>query len=487
MPKKIDTIRPEDLTPEDLDLAWMTSPAAMAEKLNNGKFQIYKYIEYLDDIITQGILKGGARIVVSLPPRHGKSTLTSLHVPAWFLTLHPDKHVILASYEAMFAAKWGKETRNFIQEHPELGVELAQDSLASDRWNTTEGGGMFTTGIGGPVTGRGGHLIIIDDPIKNFEESKSETIRQNHIDWFNSTLYTRCEPGASIILLMTRWHEEDMAGYLLTQHQDNWTEIRLPAIAEANDMLGRDPGEALCPERYDLTALNRIKTAVGPGPWASLYQQRPAAEGGDMFKAEMFSYGPLQDSFDYTFIVVDTAYTDKQSNDFTCAVAFGMRDGQLFVMDVFRKRIKASDLEEPLVAFIQRHTKYGFRGVYVEPKGHGIYLNQSLPRRGVVVPSETQLQDFYKDRKNDKVVRANNIIPHLSTRKIIINEQLNTKEELLNEVMNFPRAKHDDFVDCVIDGVKIAFVVYGTGGLSICDVLGTKAELELATRFGLRM
>jgi len=131
-----------------------------------------------------------------MPPRHGKSWLSSLYSPAWFLSLWPEQNIILTSYEATFAASWGRQVRNFLQEHSEaLGVSLADDSLASDKWNTSEGGGMITAGIGGPVTGRGGNLIICDDPLKNFEEASSEVIRQKHIDWFNSTLYTRAEPA----------------------------------------------------------------------------------------------------------------------------------------------------------------------------------------------------------------------------------------------------------------------------------------------------
>ena len=344
--------------------------------------------------------------MISMPPRHGKSWLTSLYTPAWYLSLWPDRNIILASYEATFAATWGRNVRNFLQENQSnLGVRLADDSLSADRWNTTQGGGMVTAGIGGPITGRGGHLLIIDDPIKNWEEASSDLIREKQIEWFNSTLDTRAEPEASIIVLMTRWHERDLAGYLLTEHYDKWEEIKLPAIAEENDPLGRVVGEALCPERYNVETLANIQAAVGPRVWSSLYQQRPAPLEGNLFKEEMFEFGNIPQEFDFTFIMGDTAYKDKQENDFTVFTAFGVKGDSLFVIDVLRGRIQASDIEAPVLAFINRFSSYGFRGAYIEPKGHGIYLNQVLPRKGVLMPGESQLKEFYSDRHLNKVER----------------------------------------------------------------------------------
>jgi hypothetical protein len=266
---------------EILDSLWRLSPARLAEHLSEGRFQRFEHIKFMDQKITQAVSRGNARLIISCPPRHGKSWLTSLYTPAWFLSLWPEKNIILTSYEATFAATWGRQVRNFIQENSaQLGISLADDSLASDRWNTDMGGGMITAGIGGPITGRGGHLIIIDDPVKNWEEACSETLRQKHIDWFNSTLYTRAEPGASIIILMTRWHSDDLAGHLLSEHEDHWEEVRLPAIAEDSDPLGRSPGAALCPERYDKAALQKIRNAVGDRVWNALYQQTPTSSVG---------------------------------------------------------------------------------------------------------------------------------------------------------------------------------------------------------------
>lgn len=442
----------------------------MAEHLTQGKFQRFRHVQFLDRKLAQSIALGGARLVISMPPRHSKSWTTSLYTPAWFLSLWPDKNVILTSYEATFAATWGRQVRNLMQEHQfELGVRIAEDSQAADRWTTTAGGGMTAVGIGGPLTGRGGQLLIVDDPLKNHEEAASELIKQKQIDWFNSTLYTRAEPGASIIVLMTRWAERDLAGYLLTEHQDPWEEIRLPALAEEDDPLGRTYGEALCPERYDVEALQGIQKAVGPNVWAALYQQRPAPAEGNLFKAEMFEFSSIPDTFDYTFITADTAYNDKQENDFTVFTAFGVKNKELYVIDVLRERIKSADIEIPASEFIRKFMNrgWGFRGAWIEPKGHGIYLNQILPRKGLLLSGEAQRKEFYSDRHLNKVERANNAIPHLVGRKVRINQSIRQKEELVTECLAFPRGKHDDFTDTLIDAVKFAFC----RKLSILDAL----------------
>lgn len=433
----------------------------MAEYISGGEFSRFNHIEKISHLVALAISRGGARIILSAPPRHGKSFLMSRWVPSWFLSHWPNKKVILASYEAAFAASWGRQVRNILQDNPVLGVTVASDSHAADRWDTTVGGGMFTAGVGGPLTGRGGDLLLIDDYVKNSEEADSPTYQQRAINWWNTTFRTRAEPKSSIIILATRWHENDLIGYLTSESNENrneWTVINLPALANSNeDWMGRKYGEPLCPERFDLEDLEDIKRAVGARSWSALYQGAPSPQTGGLFTSEMFVFVDLPGQFDYRFIMADTAYKDKQENDFTVFTAFGVAGGQLYILDVFRKQIKASDLENPAIHFIQRFSGYGFRGAYIEPKGHGIYLNQILPKRGIVIPSESQLKEFYADRRFDKVTRANNAVPHLGYRKVYINRAIADKETLVNEALTFPRARFDDFTDTLIDGVRYAF------------------------------
>lgn len=444
----------------------------MGEHLSQGGFTRYPHIEKISHLVSTSISKGGARIILSAPPRHGKSFIMSRWVPVWFLSHWPNKKVILASYESAFAAHWGRQVRNILQDNPVLGVTVASDSHAADRWDTTNGGGMFTAGVGGPLTGRGGDLLLIDDYVKNAEEADSPTYQQRAIDWWNTTFRTRAEPNASIIILATRWHQHDLIGYLTSEDNENrseWTVINLPAISESvDDFMGREVGDALCKERFDTAALMDIKKAVGSRSWSALYQGSPTPATGGLFTSDMFDFVDLpQTDFDYRFIMADTAYSDKKENDFTVFTAFGMIHGELYILDVFRKQIKASEVEGPALGFINRFSGYNFRGAFIEPKGHGIYLNQMLPRRGAVIPGEKQIKDFFSDRTMDKVTRANNVVPHLGYRKVHINRNIADKEALLAEVLTFPRARWDDFTDTVIDGVKYAF----GKSLSLFDVM----------------
>lgn len=461
----------KSLNPVLTDL-WRLHPARMAGEITGGEFIRYQHIEKISQLVAQSIFEGGARIILSAPPRHGKSFLMSRWVPSWFLSHWPNKHVILASYEAAFAASWGRQVRNILQENPKLGVQIAQDSHAADRWHTSLGGGMFTAGVGGPLTGRGGDLLLIDDYVKNSEEADSPTYQRRAIDWWHTTFRTRAEPGASIIILATRWHQNDLIGHLISEENENraeWTVINLPAVAESNDdFVGRKFGDPLCKERFDLAALEDIRKAVGARSWSALYQGSPTPASGGLFTADMFDFVELPIvNYDYKFIMADTAYNDKQENDFTVFTAFGVLSGELYILDVWRKQIKAAEIEIPALGFIQRFSGYNFRGAYIEPKGHGIYLNQMLPRKGAILPSEANIKEFFSDRKLDKVARANNAVPHLAYRKIHINKNLHDKEALLAEVLTFPRARFDDFTDTVIDGVKYAF----TTRRNILDVL----------------
>lgn len=260
-------------------------PHTYANYATEGRFRMYRHVHHIGEQIGAKIRKGGARLIINLPPRHTKSMLVSEWCPLWFLEHWPRRHVILCSYQADIAEDFGRKCRNEARSNPRVGVELVEDSKSSSRWNTPQGGGMITAGVGGAITGRGFHLGIIDDPLKNWKDAFSATIRRHQRDWFESTFYTRAEPGASMIVLNTRWHPKDLAGFLIDEHKDPWEVISLPAVAEAGDPLGRQPGEALCPERYDEQALAQIRAGIGPAKWDALYQQKPmGGTTGQLYK-----------------------------------------------------------------------------------------------------------------------------------------------------------------------------------------------------------
>lgn len=235
-----------------------------------------RHLDFLSLELATAAMTPGARIMVHAPPRHGKSDLISKWFPLWCLEHWPHKRVILCAYSDTFASRWGRRVRNEAAEYKDqLTVRISQDSKANDDWETTEGGGMKTAGVGGPITGRGGDIMIVDDPIKNWEEAGSSNRRDTVGDWWDTTFLTRLEPGGIVVLDMTRWHEDDLAGRIIesTEGKD-WKVINLLAEAEEGDILGRAVGDPLWPERYgreDLAKVKRRSNYV----WESMYQQRP--------------------------------------------------------------------------------------------------------------------------------------------------------------------------------------------------------------------
>ena len=237
----------------------MRSPAYFGWWLSNGVYKRPRHLEYISSRLGPAIDKGGARIVVCAPPGHGKSELISRTIPAWFEWKYPERRVGLLGYSDGFADSWGRKVRDLIVEHPELGVKLDQGKDdAVGEWRTTKGGGMICAGIMGGIMGRRLHLAVIDDPVKNAADAYSPTYQERMRDTYQSTIGSRLEPNASVIVTMQRWPSSDFVTWLIEQTQagrEHWEVILLPAVAEADDVLGRSIGEPLWPERYDVDAL----------------------------------------------------------------------------------------------------------------------------------------------------------------------------------------------------------------------------------------
>lgn len=302
----------------------------------------------IDDLLLDLAAGIGRRQLIFAPPRHGKSWLVSHLFPAWYLLVYPDRDVILTSYEADFAATWGRKVRDTVNRWGRLfDVRVRSDSKAADRWQIDgHGGGMRTAGAGGPILGRGANLFIIDDPIKNAEEALSPTYRQKVWDWFNSTAETRLEPGAGVVVTQQRWHTEDLGGRLLAEQPDDWRCFSLKALAETDDPLGRPVGAALWPERYDAGELER-KRRNAPTWFAAQYQQRPLDLEGGFFRGleriRIVDAAPTEGQFRRVVRFWDLAATLAQAGadpDYTAGVKIGKHsDGTLWVLDVVRVRV----------------------------------------------------------------------------------------------------------------------------------------------------
>ena len=227
------------------------------------------------------------RLMITMPPRHGKSELASRRFPAWFIGRNPGKQIIAASYNSDLASDFGREVRNIVAS-PEYGAlfdcTLAIDSKAANRWHTDKGGMYVAAGVGTAITGRGADILLIDDPFKDRQEADSEITRQRVWDWYTSTAYTRLMPGGAVVVINTRWHDDDLSGKLLAEQDhggDKWEVLSLPAI--------QPDGTALWPEWYPLARLEQIRSVLPARDWNSLYQQNPIPDDGDYFRAGWFT------------------------------------------------------------------------------------------------------------------------------------------------------------------------------------------------------
>jgi predicted phage terminase large subunit-like protein len=432
--------------------AWRLFPHTYAVKASRGRWKPYSHLKLITDRITPGLVQGGGRYIVTLPPRHGKSEFISHYVPVWYLDAFPERQVILSSYAAKFAAKWGRKVRNTLEGFEQARAIVRQDSRAGDRFSLVQGGQMITAGVGGSITGEGGHLGIIDDPFKNWQEAQSELRRETVRDWYLSTFRTRFEANCTIVVLMTRWHEGDLAGFLIDESEEDWQVINMPAIAEADDILGRPLGQALCPERYDLDALAQIKAAVGIKVWTSLYQQRPAAAEGELWKrAHWRRFKELPDRFDEKIQSWDMSFKDKGQSktgkvDYVVGQVWGRVGRNLYLLDQVRGQWGFTKSMGQVIEMTKKHPDARLK--LIEDKANGPAVQDSL--KGIITGIRMV------EPQGGKVARATAAEPILETGYVWL-----PADELahpwvpgfIDEAASFPKAKHDDQVDAASQAI----------------------------------
>lgn len=463
----------------------LRSPADFAVEYSRGSWEPYKHAVYMSDAIVDMIEHDTCDLlIIEVTVRHGKTELCSRWTPAWFECKYPDRRTLLASYEADFAATHGRRVREIVNEVGEqYGVKIDDTSRAANRWDIDgHTGGMGTAGANGPITGKGGHLLIVDDPIKNSEEAGSLVMRDKLWEWWSGTWITRREPGAKMILVMSRWHEDDLTARV-KKHAESVggmrvRTIRLPAIAEEGDELGRRPGDPLCPERYDENALAGIRADVGPGPWMSLYQQRPTPAGGGMFKRDWLRYWDAEvidgDTFlrlgdtrvmrdeIWKFATMDVAYTKSKRSDYTVVGVWGVAPTDppsLVLLDMQRRRVTHAD-HAPLIQEAWNTWRPAWVGV--EKQMATLSLFDEVQRNGVVVR-------WLKPDKH-KVARAETAAALMEAGRIWVPKEAAWFGDFLEELMSFPVGKHDDMVDVL---------AYAAGELSSRAVHPRRMKHEL--------
>lgn len=423
------------------------------------------------------------RLMIFMPPRHGKTMLVSEYFPAWYLGRNPDREVIAATYSFDRANDIGRKVRNQLLStyHQEVfpNCTISPDSKGANKFSTEQGGMYYSVGIGGAITGRGANLFIIDDPIKGREDADSEVSQRKLRDWFKSVAYTRLMDHNAIIVIMTRWTFYDLAGFLQEEAaHENWVVLELPAIADSdNDVIGRSTGDALWPTKYGRARLDRIRKSIGTREWNALYQQQPLPEGGGIVDIEWFKKYPWE-TWQYVMMpemdfaknkfagekyrrflnykaesgeiakvnkVVnswDTAFKEKEINDPSACTTWGIAQDRYYLMHCINRRMNFPELKRAVVAEYERCMKFncGEVAVLIEDKASGQSLIQELQRytRIPVIPIKPDA---------NKTVRLSEVSPLIEAGKVWIPERSEWVVPYETQMAQFPYGKFDDMVD----------------------------------------
>lgn len=425
------------------------------------------------------------RLMLAVPPRHGKSQLASDMFPSWVLGHHPNWPIIIASYAQTLPLEFSREIRDRVNSPDYQAIfpdtKLRQDAKGVEAWKTTKKGGIKAIGVGGGLTGFGGQILIADDMIKDAEEANSEVIRDNAWNWYKMVFRSRCAPGGGILLIGTRWHWHDPMGRALEAEmeavkagvpeyeRENWQVISYPAIAEADEMLMPDgsiqanapegtelrvlrrKGEALHPERWPLNELRKIKSVYTTGDWSALYQQNPTPEEGDFFKKRDFHYRWLDPAYRplcRIFMVADYAISKNTRRDFTVLGVFALdHEDNLYELELRRGRWGTYEIEQNFIAMCQKHKPEVFAGE--QGAIHAAVwpvVDKALRAERIYLSVDDTLVPI-----QDKETRARPLQGRMQRGKFYISYDEASKPEDLDvaerEMLQFPNGANDDCVD----------------------------------------
>jgi predicted phage terminase large subunit-like protein len=417
------------------------------------------------------------RLIVNMPPRHGKTMMISEFFPAWCLGRHPEWQIISTTYAFDKAGDAGRKVRNQMigPTHQNIfpNCSISKDSKGANKFNTAQGGTYVSVGVGGAITGRGAHLFLIDDPLKGREDAESPAMRKKLIDWYRSVAYTRLMPGNSaIILVQTRWHHEDLTGYLMTeQTDDGWVSLSLPAIAtQDQDVIGRNSGDALWPEQFPKRKLDQIKASVGSREWNSQFQQSPTPSEGGMVQLNWFERYPGKDltasrvlarmgmrpvplnisngngelvKFKRLVISWDTAFKESEIHDPSACTVWGIAKNGYYLISCFTGRYDYPRLKKAAVRIWNQISSYDVPGnvpVLIEDRGSGQSLIQDLRRstKMPVIPIQAEI---------NKQFRLESVTDLIEGGKVFLPSNAVWLSDFELQLCQFPYGAHDDIVD----------------------------------------
>ncbi len=464
------------------------SPSKLAKAISHYKWLMPTHLKLIENTLILLTKRKIRKLIVNLPPRHGKSELISKFFPLWYLCHYPNHRIMLISYNASFAKYWSRIIRDLISEFSGtiLNISLSKMHKSSESFALSNAkGSLYAIGAGGSITGRGADLIIIDDPIKNDTQANSAYFRDKIWDWFNSTVFTRLEPNGIIILVMTRWNEDDVCGRLIKNRltielnypglirkcnlaeykldsKMKWCLIKIPALANENDILQREKGDELWPERFDKEKLSEIKSQIGNYWFSALYQQEPMPLGKGIFERKYFKYFDiyqeyykiynengkielrLKENCSY-FITVDLAISEKDLSDYTVFIISALTEKkEILIIDVIRTRIKA---HEHLAMLKKLAKQWSPALIGIESVQYQTSLVQSALFEGLHVKA------LRPDK--DKISRAIAISAKVEVGMVYFRQNANWLSEFESELTEFPDGKYDDQVDAFAYIAKI--------------------------------
>jgi len=384
------------------------------------------------------------RLIINMPPRHTKSEFASYLFPAWMIGKFPKLKIMQVSHNAELSARFGSKVRNLIdsQDYKQIfgDVKLREDSKAKGRWETNHGGEYFAAGVGGSITGRGADLLIIDDPHTE-QDSLSDSAMERAYDWYTSGPRQRLQPGGSIVVVMTRWAEDDLTGRLIKAQKepkaDTWKQISFPAILPNN--------KPVWPEYWELEELEKVKASLPIRNWSAQYMQEPSSEEGAIIKREWWKPWEKEiPHLQYVLQSYDTAFSKKETADYSAITTWGVfypEEGgapNLILLDAMKGKY---DFPELKAVALDQYKYWEPEQIIVEAKASGQPLIHELRRMGLPVT------DFVPSRGKDKHVRVNSVAPLFEAGSIWYPTDEKFAEEVIEECAAFPNGSHDDFVD----------------------------------------
>lgn len=469
--------------------------------VNKSRYKNARHHDALARVIEE-VVKGEIPfLILTMPPRHGKTEQVSKRLPAWVIGKLPEWNGVVATYNDDFAADIGKEVRaivstpQFKQVFPKTG--LRRGGAASDRLQTLLGGQWSFVGRGGSLTGRGAHILICDDLIKDDKEAQSQAIRDQAWNWFTKVAMTRRMGMKLVIMTFTRWHNDDPIGRLTDPENPHYNRklaekikiINLPAIADEDDPLGRKPGEALWPDgpdKFDLDFLEEQRSLDTLG-FEALYQQRPSLLDGDLYRRENIKfYRPSELPEDLRIYgASDHAVATGQRNDFTVLLKFGVdRQANIYLLECFWQKAKSDIVVEAMLNTARGNMK---PLVWWAEKGHiSKSIGPFLRRR--MLETNTFMNVREVTPIGDKATRAQSMVGRVAMGKLYFPKEAAWTEKAINQMMAFPNGTHDDFVDTLSLiglGLQSQFAPSNSSGKKRVEKpeFGTLAWVKLADKW----